>query len=111
MGWEQIRGKWAQFKGRARQRWGRLTDDDLAAVDGDKDRLVGKLQERYGYARELAESEVEAFSLTLAADKREVVAGEAGEAVSAGAPRPCRPVFLPARRLRSPVGRSRAGEL
>jgi uncharacterized protein YjbJ (UPF0337 family) len=52
-------GKWKQMKGRARQWWGKLTDDELDRIEGHRDRLVGLLQEKYGYTREHAEEEVD----------------------------------------------------
>jgi uncharacterized protein YjbJ (UPF0337 family) len=55
MNWDQIEGKWKQFKGSAKQKWGQLTDDDLEYIAGKRESLVGKLQERYGLAREEAE--------------------------------------------------------
>jgi uncharacterized protein YjbJ (UPF0337 family) len=51
-------GKWKQVKGKAKEWWGELTDDDLTRVEGNFDKLVGVLQERYGYNRERAEEEV-----------------------------------------------------
>jgi uncharacterized protein YjbJ (UPF0337 family) len=48
-------GKWKQMKGSVKEQWGKLTDDDLNVIDGQRDRLIGKLQERYGYAREEAQ--------------------------------------------------------
>lgn len=45
-----IKGKWAQFKGDVKEKWGDLTDDDLTQIDGQRDKLAGKLQERYGWA-------------------------------------------------------------
>jgi uncharacterized protein YjbJ (UPF0337 family) len=56
-----IKGKWHQLKGEAKSRWGRLTDDDLDRVAGDSERLIGRVQERYGYARHDAEREVKDF--------------------------------------------------
>jgi uncharacterized protein YjbJ (UPF0337 family) len=56
-----LRGKWKQFKGEAKQKWGKLTGDDLAEINGSKDRLVGVLQERYGKSKEAAEEEVDAW--------------------------------------------------
>lgn len=56
-----LRGKWNQVKGDAKSRWGKLTDDDLAQAEGEYEKLVGILQERYGYAREQAEQEVDDF--------------------------------------------------
>lgn len=51
-------GKWKQVRGRAKEWWGKLTDDDLERVEGQFDRLVGMLQERYGWARRPAEEEI-----------------------------------------------------
>lgn len=58
MNWDQIQGKWKQFKGSVQQQWGKLTDDELDQVDGRHEELVGKVQERYGVAREEAERQV-----------------------------------------------------
>jgi len=52
-------GKWSQVKGELRQKWGRLTDDDLEIVAGSKDKFVGRIQERYGIAKEEAERQVD----------------------------------------------------
>jgi uncharacterized protein YjbJ (UPF0337 family) len=62
MNWDQIEGSWKEFKGKARQKWGKLTDDELDEVSGKRDELIGKLQKKYGYAREEAEREVETWS-------------------------------------------------
>ena len=51
-------GKWKQAKGNIRQWWGDLTDDDVEKVKGNRDELVGKLQERYGWTRDKAEHEI-----------------------------------------------------
>jgi len=59
-----IKGKWLQLKGDIRKRWGKLTDDDMDEVQGDAERFIGKLQERYGYARELARNEFDEFMNT-----------------------------------------------
>jgi len=48
MNWDEIGAKWMQFKGSAKQKWGKLTDDDLDYVAGTRDRLIGRLQEKYG---------------------------------------------------------------
>lgn len=53
-----LAGNWKQMKGQVKEWWGDLTDDDLTKIDGKRDRLVGALQERYGYAKERAETEV-----------------------------------------------------
>jgi uncharacterized protein YjbJ (UPF0337 family) len=55
-----FRGQWKQLRGRAKQAWGDLTDDDLAKVDGSYDRLVGVLQEKYGYGKEEAQRKIDA---------------------------------------------------
>lgn len=52
-------GKWKQLKGKIKETWGELTDDELDQIDGRKDRLVGKLQEKYGYSRMEAEARVD----------------------------------------------------
>jgi len=56
-----IKGKWKQLKGVLRQQWGKLTDSDYEEIAGSKDKLIGRLQERYGYARDQAEREVRDF--------------------------------------------------
>jgi len=55
MNWDQMEGKWKQMKGSLKQKWGKLTDDDLDVIAGQRDKLVGKLQERYGYVKEDAQ--------------------------------------------------------
>lgn len=54
-----IEGKWEQLKGKAKEKWGKLTDDDWTVVEGKRDQLAGRVQERYGYTREQAEKEVD----------------------------------------------------
>jgi uncharacterized protein YjbJ (UPF0337 family) len=58
MNWDQVAGNWKQFKGTVKEKWGKLTDDDLEVIQGKKDQLVGRLQERYGYTKEQAEKEL-----------------------------------------------------
>jgi uncharacterized protein YjbJ (UPF0337 family) len=55
MNWDEVQGKWSQFKGSVHQQFGKLTDDDFAMIAGQREKLIGKLQERYGYAREEAQ--------------------------------------------------------
>lgn len=57
-----LKGKWKQLKGEAQIKWGKLTDDDLDVIEGDREKLVGKLQERYGYAKDDAEKEYDSWS-------------------------------------------------
>lgn len=56
-----LEGKWKQLRGNVKHTWGKLTDDDLAMIDGQRDKLSGKLQERYGYTREEAERQIDNF--------------------------------------------------
>lgn len=65
MNWDQIEGNWKQLKGRARTAWAKLTDEDLDAIKGRKDELVGRLQENYGIAKEKAEEQVERWRESL----------------------------------------------
>ncbi len=65
MNWDQIEGKWKQMKGKARAQWGRLTDDELDVAAGKRDVLVGKVQEKYGLAKDEAERQIDAWSKTL----------------------------------------------
>jgi uncharacterized protein YjbJ (UPF0337 family) len=58
---DTLKGKWHQIKGEAKSRWGQLTEDDLDRVEGDAEKLIGRVQERYGYARDDAKREVDAF--------------------------------------------------
>lgn len=58
MNWDQIAGNWKQLKGRAKEQWARLTDDDLTMINGKRDQLIGRVQERYGIAKEDAERQV-----------------------------------------------------
>ena len=69
MNWDQIEGKWKQATGTAKEKWGKLTDDDLQMVRGKRDQLVGKIQERYGIAKDEAERQVDDFSRTYDTDE------------------------------------------
>ena len=62
MNWDQIQGKWKQFRGSAKENWGKLTDDELDQVEGSRDKLVGKVQEKYGIAKDEAERQVDDWS-------------------------------------------------
>lgn len=63
-----LQGKWKQLKGEVKQRWADLTDDDITRIEGESDKLLGVLQEKYGYSREQAEEEVDQF-LNIYADE------------------------------------------
>jgi uncharacterized protein YjbJ (UPF0337 family) len=56
-----FKGKWHQLKGEVKSRWGKLTDDDVDRTEGDAEKLIGRLQERYGYQRDQAKREVDDF--------------------------------------------------
>jgi uncharacterized protein YjbJ (UPF0337 family) len=58
---DQIRGNWLQFKGKVKEKWGKLTDDDLDVIEGRSEQLIGKLQERYGIAKQEAEKQFKDF--------------------------------------------------
>ena len=61
MNWDIIEGRWEQAKGSVKEQWGKLTDDDLMEMRGDRQQFVGKIQERYGIARDEAEREVDTW--------------------------------------------------
>lgn len=59
---DEFKGIWTQLKGQAKERWGKLTDDDLRQVDGKKDKLIGFLQEKYGWAKDRAEKAIDEWT-------------------------------------------------
>lgn len=61
MNWEQIQGKWQEYKGRVKQRWGKLTDNDLTVIQGKREALAGKLLVSYGKTKEQVEKEIVEF--------------------------------------------------
>ena len=61
MNWDRIEGNWKEFKGKAQTQWGKLTNDDLDVVEGKRVELSGRLQQRYGYAKEQAEKEIDTW--------------------------------------------------
>lgn len=65
MNWDRVEGNWKQFKGNVVEQWGKLTDDDVDVIEGRREQLVGKIQEKYGIAREEAERQVAAFLVRL----------------------------------------------
>jgi uncharacterized protein YjbJ (UPF0337 family) len=65
MNWDRVEGQWRQLKGKAQQRWGKLTDDDWDRISGQREELVGKVQELYGQQRDLAERVVVDWSRGL----------------------------------------------
>ena len=65
MNWDRIKGNWREWKGKAKQQWGKLTDDDLDVVDGKREELAGKIQNRYGIAKDEAERQLDEWQSRL----------------------------------------------
>jgi uncharacterized protein YjbJ (UPF0337 family) len=65
MDWNRVEGNWKQFKGAAKEKWGKLTDDDLDVIEGRREQLEGKLQQRYGYAKDQVNKDVDDWFKTL----------------------------------------------
>jgi uncharacterized protein YjbJ (UPF0337 family) len=65
MNWDQVEGKWKQVRGQLREKWGKLTDDDLNLIAGQREQLIGRLQERYGIAKEEAQERADEFVKSL----------------------------------------------
>jgi uncharacterized protein YjbJ (UPF0337 family) len=59
MDWNRVEGNWKQVKGQVKEKWGKLTDDDLTAINGKREQLEGKIQERYGVAKDQARKDVD----------------------------------------------------
>ena len=59
MDWDRVQGSWKQLTGRVKEKWGKLTDDDLTAINGRRDQLEGKIQERYGIAKDQVRKDVD----------------------------------------------------
>ena len=64
MNWDTVKGDWKQFRGKVKEAWGRLTDDQLDVVAGKRDQLIGAIQKGYGIARDEAERQVQQFERT-----------------------------------------------
>jgi uncharacterized protein YjbJ (UPF0337 family) len=58
MNWDTAAGNWKTFKGKVKEQWGKLTDDDLTRIEGKRDQLVGRIQERYGIAKDEADRQI-----------------------------------------------------
>ena len=63
--WEQIAGKWKQFSGEVKKHWGKLTDDELLQINGNREVLAGKIQEKYGLAKEQANKQIDEWAKDL----------------------------------------------
>ncbi len=61
MNWDRVSGDWKMFRGKVKQQWGKLTDNDLDVIQGKRDELLGKIQNRYGIARDEAERQLDDF--------------------------------------------------
>ena len=59
---DQMKGKWKQLKGSVKTKWGKLTDDDLDVIDGQREQLIGRIQERYGIAKDEAQRQVDQWN-------------------------------------------------
>jgi uncharacterized protein YjbJ (UPF0337 family) len=66
MNWERIEGNWQQFKGKVKQRWGKLTDDQLTTINGQRDILAGRLQEAYGISKDEVDKQIRDWERSLA---------------------------------------------
>jgi uncharacterized protein YjbJ (UPF0337 family) len=65
MDWNRVEGNWKEVKGKVKEKWGKLTDDDLAAINGQRDQLEGRLQQRYGFAKDQARKDVDSWFSSL----------------------------------------------
>jgi uncharacterized protein YjbJ (UPF0337 family) len=65
MNWDRVEGKWKQMKGEVKTRWGKLTDDDLQTIGGQKEKLIGSIQERYGIQKDEAQRQVDEWHRSL----------------------------------------------
>jgi uncharacterized protein YjbJ (UPF0337 family) len=65
MNWDRVEGNWKQLKGQVRQQWGSLTNDDLDVIEGKRTELSGRLQKRYGIAKDEAERQIDAWLNTI----------------------------------------------
>jgi uncharacterized protein YjbJ (UPF0337 family) len=68
MNWDIIQGKWKEIKGQAKEQWGKLTDDDLDRIEGKRDQLIGRVQQKYGIAKDEAEQQVKQFETACRCD-------------------------------------------
>jgi uncharacterized protein YjbJ (UPF0337 family) len=70
MNWDRVEGNWKQLKGKAREKWGKLTDNDFEAIAGKKDQLIGRIQERYGISKDEAQTQADEW-VKAQAEERE----------------------------------------
>jgi uncharacterized protein YjbJ (UPF0337 family) len=79
MNWDRVEGNWKQFAGQAREKWGKLTDNDLQKTAGRRDQLVGLIQERYGIAKDEAERQASEWAKALKEEEKMEKSGRAGK--------------------------------
>jgi uncharacterized protein YjbJ (UPF0337 family) len=65
MDWNRVEGNWKEVRGKVKEKWAKLTDDDLTAINGQREQLEGRLQQRYGYAKDQARKDVDTWFSTL----------------------------------------------
>ena len=75
MNWDRVEGNWKQLKGKAKEKWGKLTDDELDVIAGKRDQLCGKVQKAYGVSKDEAERQIDEFGESMTVD----VVGQASE--------------------------------
>ena len=68
MNWDRVEGNWKQITGKVKEQWGKLTEDDLTVINGKQDQLVGRVQERYGIAKDVAQKQVDEFTRAYKTD-------------------------------------------
>jgi len=71
MNWDKVQGEWKQFKGKIKEQWGRLTDDELDKISGRREQLSGAIQKRYGIAKDEAERQLQSFENSCARCERD----------------------------------------
>ncbi len=79
MNWDRVEGNWKQLKGKAREKWGKLTDNDFEAIAGKKDQLIGRIQERYGISQDEAQKQADEWVKAQAIDDRETQVHTSGK--------------------------------
>ncbi len=65
MNWDRVKGNWKQVTGSVKSKWGEISDDELTQIGGEREKLVGKVQEKYGLARDAAEKQVDEWAETV----------------------------------------------
>ena len=79
MNWDRVEGNWKQLKGKAREKWGKLTDSDFETIAGKKDQLIGRIQERYGISKDEAQKQADEWVKAQTFDERETPVHTSGK--------------------------------